>query len=262
MATLMRPDGSKIYYKLVGKDTGRPPLVMIHGWCSRHELWEYQVRHFRKHHRILLLDRRGHGRSTTSGSGHDAAGHAADIAAVTQAAGLKRVVAIGHAGGGPGTLEFIRANPRRVRAGIMVDAFLYPQPKLGDPKSPFGMLVGPMLEQLRGPKAKSAFRTWYTSFFDSKGDRTAIRAVVADAAKTPQAVKIVDLEGIVVDTAAIADAIRQPMLWLTAGASDQAYIGSHLRNVGFAQVYGASHFPQFEQPAQTNAMIEAFLTRL
>lgn len=262
MATLLRPDGSEIYYKLVGKDTGRPPLVMIHGWCSRHELWDYQVRHFRKHHRILLLDRRGHGRSTTSGRGHDAVGHAADIAAVTQAAGLKRVVAIGHAGGCPGTLEFIRANPRRVRAGIMVDTYLYPQPKLGDPKSPFGALVESVLEQLRGPKAKSAFRVWYTSFFDPKGDRAAIRAVVADAAKTPEAVKIADLDGLLVDTAAIADAIRQPVLWLTAEAANQAYIRGHLRNVSFAQVYGASHFPQFEQPAQTNAVIEAFLTRL
>ncbi len=59
-----------------------------------------------------------------------------------------------------------------------------------------------------------------------------------------------------------ADAIRQPMLWLTAEAANQAYIRSRLRNVAFAQVYGTSHFPQFEQPAQTNAMIEAFLTRL
>lgn len=262
MATLLRPDGSEIYYKLVGKDTGRPPLVMIHGWCSRHELWKHQVRHFRKHHRILLLDRRGHGRSTTSGSAHDADGHAADIAAVTRAAGLKRVVAIGHAGGCPGTLEFIRANPRTVRAGVMVDTYLYPQPKPGDRKSSFGALVESQLEKLRGPKAKSAFRAWYAGFFDSKGDRAAVRAVVADAARTPRAVKIAELEGMLVDTAAIASTIRQPMLWLTADGANQTYIRSHLRNVGFAQIYGAGHFPQFEQPAQTNAMIEAFLTRL
>ena len=65
-----------------------------------------------------------------------------------------------------------------------------------------------------------------------------------------------------VDTAAIASMIRQPILWLTADAANETYIRSHLRNVGFAQVYGAGHFPQFEQPAQTNAMIEAFLARL
>lgn len=262
MLTLTRPDGAKIFYKLVGKDTGRPPLFMIHGWCSRHEIWDHQIRHFRKHHRILLLDRRGHGRSTSSGSGHDAAGHADDIAAVMQAAGLKRVVAIGHAGGCPGTLEFVRANPRRVRAGIMVDTYLYPQPKLGDPNSPFGALVESQIEKLRGPKAKSAFQAWYTGFFDPKGERGAIRDIVIDAAKTPDLVKISELEGMLVDTAAIADEIAQPMLWLTADAAKQEYIRKHLSNVAFAQVYGAGHFPQFEQPAQTNAIIETFLTRL
>ena len=65
-----------------------------------------------------------------------------------------------------------------------------------------------------------------------------------------------------VDTAAIADDIQQPMLWLSADTANQAYIRNHLRNVAFAQVYGAGHFPQSEQPSQTNAMIEAFLTRL
>ena len=149
MAILKRPDGSRIYYKVVGKDTGLPPLVMVHGWCSRHELWDHQVRYFRRRHRIVLLDRRGHGRSTTSGSGHDATGHADDIAAVTRAAGLKRVVAIGHAGGSPGTLEFIRANPRTVRAGIMVDTYLYPRPKPGERNSAFGALVASQIEKLR-----------------------------------------------------------------------------------------------------------------
>ena len=262
MATLVRPDGAKIFYKVVGKDCGKPPLVLVHGWCSKHELWEHQVRYFRNRHRILLLDRRGHGRSTTSGKAHDAAGHAADIAAVTRAAGLKGVVAIGHAGGAAGTLEFIRTNPRLVRAGIAVDTFLYPMARLDDPNNAFGMLIGPMIEALGGSKSKSAFRRYYSSYFDAKGDRVAIKQIVAEAAQVADAVKIAELKGLLTDTAAIADGIRQPILWLSAGPAAQAYIAKHLKNVGFAQVFGASHFPQLEQPGQTNAMIEAFLARI
>lgn len=262
MATLSRPDGTKIYYKLFGKDTGRPPLVFVHGWCSRHEIWEPQVKHFRKQHQILVLDRRGHGRSTTVGSGHTALGHAADIAAVTQAVGLKGVVAVGHAGGSPGTLEFIRSNRKQVRAGILVDTYLYSKPIPGDASNPFGALVEGEIKKLRGLKKKSAFRSWYTSFFDNKGDRAAIREIVSEAAKTPDDVKIAELEGMLVDTAAMADDIKQPILWLTADTANQSYIRDHLNNVSFAQVYGAGHFPQSEQPAQTNAMIEAFLARL
>ena len=262
MAVLTRPDGTQIYYQLAGKETGRPPLVLIHGWCSSHQLWTYQVKHFSRRHRILLLDRRGHGKSTTSGIGHDAVTHAADIAAVTRAAGLRGVVAIGHAGGGAGTLEFIRANPRLVKAGVLIDTSLTPLPKLGDPSSPFGNALGRMIESLKGTKSKAAFKEMYSRYFNSNGDRAANARAVADAALTPDAVKIAELEGLVVDTTAIADGIKQPVLWLTAGQADQSFIRSHLKNVSFAQVYGANHFPQFEQPAQTNAMIETFISRI
>lgn len=262
MATLTRPDGTHIYYQLTGKETGKPPLVLIHGWCSSHKLWIYQVNYFGQRHRILLVDRRGHGKSTTSGTGHDAATHAADIAAVTIAAGLRRVVAIGHAGGGAGTLEFIRANPRLVKAGVLIDTSLTPLPKLGDPGSPFGNALGQMIESLKGPKSKAAFKAMYSGYFNSKGDRTANAQAVADAALTPDAIKIAELEGLVVDTAAIADGIKQPVLWLTAAQANQSFIRSHLKDVDFAQVYGSNHFPHFEQPAQSNAMIEAFLSRI
>lgn len=262
MPTLARPDGTQIFYKVVGKDTGKPPLVLVHGWCSNHEHWIHQTKHFQRSHRILLLDRRGHGRSTTSGTGHDAATHAADILAVTQAAGLKGVVAIGHAGGGPGTLEFIRANPKLVKAGVLVDTGMYPLPVLNDPSSGFGMLVGRMIEQLKGPKSKSAFKAMYSGYFNKAGDKAANAQAVADAAKTPDAVKIAELEGMIADVAGISEGIRQKVLWLTAAGVDQAYIRKHLVNVTFGQVVGANHFPQFEQPVQSNAMIETFIARL
>ncbi len=262
MPTLSRPDGTQIFYKLVGKDTGKPPLVLVHGWCSNHTHWIHQTKHFQRNHQVLLLDRRGHGKSTTCGTGHDAHTHAADILAVTKAAGLKGVVAIGHAGGGAGTLEFIRANAKLVKGGVLIDSGFYSQPTLGDPASPFGFRVGKMIEQLQGPNSKSLFKAMYSGYFDKRGDRAAIAQAVAEAARTPDAVKIAELEGLMVDVAAIGDGIKQKVLWLTAAGVDQSFIRSHLANVCFGQVVGAAHFPQFEQPAQTNAMIETFIARL
>lgn len=264
MPFLVRPDGTRIFYKLVGRESKLAPLVFVHGWCSRHELWAEQARYFGKHRRVLLLDRRGHGRSTTSGDGQNPEGHAADIAAVVRAAGLSRVVAVGHAGGAAGTLEFLRAEPQLARAGVIVDAFLYAVPKKGAASHPLLSILRSMIEVLRGPRApaRKAFRGWYSSYFDAKCDRAAVRDIVAEAAQTSDAVKIAELEGLLIDVAAIADGVRQPMLWLSASAHDQAFIGRHLKNVGFAQVYGSAHFPQFEQPAQTNAAIDAFLARL
>ena len=264
MSTLVRPDGTQIFYKLMGKETGRPPLVFIHGWCSNHTHWLHQTKHFAKTHRVLLLDRRGHGKSTTSGTSHTAEGHAADFLAVTKAAGLKGVVAIGHAGGGAGTLEFIRANPKLVKAGVLVDTTLSSLPAGGGSPAdtPFGKLVAGMVEQLRGPKSKSVFKAMYSGYFNDKGDKAANAQAVAEAALTPVEVQVAELQGLIIDTAAIADGIKQKVLWLTAAGADQAFIRAHLENVAFAQVYGANHFPQFEQPAQTNAMLETFIARL
>jgi pimeloyl-ACP methyl ester carboxylesterase len=109
------------------------------------------VKHFSRSHRILRLDRRGLGRSTTPGTGHTAEQHAADIAEVARAAGVDRVIAIGHAGGGPPTLELTRSYPELVQAAVLVDTGLYPQPSLEDGGTGFGAILSPMLQALAGP---------------------------------------------------------------------------------------------------------------
>ena len=89
------PDGARLYYRLQGaKDSRKPTLLFVHGWCSNLEHWRYQVKHFSRSHRILRVDRRGMGRSSTPGTGHTARQHATDLAAVAKAAGVRRVVAI------------------------------------------------------------------------------------------------------------------------------------------------------------------------
>ena len=180
MTTIKRPDGAEIFYQVTGNDTAAlPPLVLVHGWCSDHEIWQHQVRYFSAQRRVLVLDRRGHGRSTTSGSGHSAAGHAGDIAAVISDAGLDNVVVAGHAGGSAGVLEFIRTNASLVRAGIIVDSYLYPMARMNDPASPFGRFFGEMIEVMRrhDEQSEHSFREWYTGFFDATCDQVTIKVL-------------------------------------------------------------------------------------
>jgi pimeloyl-ACP methyl ester carboxylesterase len=75
MPTFKTEDGAELHYEVVGR--GAPPLILIHGWCSNLGHWEHQVRAFRDSHRILRLDRRGLGKSTTPGFGHTPEQHAA-----------------------------------------------------------------------------------------------------------------------------------------------------------------------------------------
>lgn len=262
MAILETGDGARLFYQVQGRDTGRPPLIFIHGWCSNHQHWAPQVKHFSRNHRILRMDRRGLGRSTSPGTGHTAEQHAKDIAAMAKAVGMRGAIAIGHAGGGPPTLELTRSFPRLVKAAVIVDSGMYPQPRVGDPKSPFGATLGSMLAALEAPGGKRAFRKMYQGFFGPKCDRTVSRAAVEDAMKTPLGLAADELRVMAVSTEAIADDIRQPVLWLTAAAVDQGYVRKHLARVQFGQVVGSGHFPQLEVPRQTNAMIETFIDQL
>jgi len=263
MAFLDTRDGARIHYKLQGKQKGRAPvLLFIHGWCSNMAHWVPQAGHFARTHRVLTLDRRGMGKSTTPGRGHSAKQHALDIAAVAKAAGVRRVIAIGHAGGGPATLELTRSYPRLVKAAVMIDSGMYPRARLNDPKSPFGMVLGPMADVLAGANGRAAFKQMYQGFFSSKCDKKVARQAVADAMRTPLSVAIDEIDVMAVSTQRIADDIEQPVLWLTAAGVDQAYISKHLDNVQFGQVVGSGHFPQLEVPAQTNAMIETFINQL
>ena len=122
-------DGARLYYRLQGKQDARGPvLLFIHGWCSNSGHWREQIRYFGRTHPVLSLDRRGLGRSSTPGTGHTAEQHANDIAALTRRLGIRKVIAIGHAGGGPVTLALTRRHPGLVKAAVIVDAGLYPTP--------------------------------------------------------------------------------------------------------------------------------------
>lgn len=262
MPTINTSDRARLYYRVQGKDAGQPPLILIHGWCSNLGHWDPLVKHFGRRHRILRVDRRGMGRSTTSGQGHTAVQHAADIAEIAKLEGFRRAVVIGHAGGGPTTLELSRSFPRLVKATVMVDSGMYPLPRLGDAKSAFGAVLGGMIDALSDSDARRAFRQMYAGYFGPKCDRAVSRQAVSEAAKTPLPVAIDELRGMAVSTQKLADDIRQPVLWLTAAGVDQDYIRKHLTNVQFAEVVGSGHFPQLEVPAQTNAMIETFIAQL
>jgi pimeloyl-ACP methyl ester carboxylesterase len=256
-------DGAQIHYRVQGKDTGRPSMVFIHGWCSNLEHWAAQATYFGRNHRVLRIDRRGHGKSPAIGSGQDAAHHAADVAEVARAVlGTKSFIAVGHAGGGPTTLELTRSYPRLVKAVVLVDARLDPSSSPGAPAGDFASRLEGLVEALDGPGGKRALKQMYQSYFHKKCDRELARKAVADALTTPMSVAIDELLGMRSGTSAIADEITKPALWVTTYLADQAYISEHLAKVQFGQVAGAAHFPQMEVPGQVNAMIATFIDQL
>ncbi len=58
--SLVTHNGVKLFYDQAGE--GEPPMVLVHGWCCDHTYFAPQAEHFRRHHRVIAVDLRGHGR--------------------------------------------------------------------------------------------------------------------------------------------------------------------------------------------------------
>ncbi len=273
MSTFMTEDGAELYYKIEGNERGNPPLIFIHGWCSNLNHWEQQVRYFQDSHRILRMDRRGMGKSTTPGTGHTPAQHAADIAALARHEGLANAVAIAHAGGGPAGVSFCSSYPELARAYIMVDTAVSRGVDLDDPTNVTARFYAEMIDKLTAPDGELYFRELYNSFFGAQADRALVASAVAEACRTPVETRVKEIKLMTADTAALAATMRQPTLvmagpWM-ADSFPQAVDPAHLKSIfkqvkqlELARAIGAGHFLQLEVPDQTNAFIKNFVSRL
>jgi len=105
MGTITTKDGVEIFYKDWGKGQ---PIVFSHGRPLSADDWDTQMLFFLKHgYRVIAHDRRGHGRSSQPGEGHDMDHYADDLAAVTAHLDLKNAIHVGHSTGGGEVVHYL-----------------------------------------------------------------------------------------------------------------------------------------------------------
>jgi non-heme chloroperoxidase len=98
MPTITTKDRTEIFYKDWGSGQ---PIVFSHGWPLSADDWDSQLLFFlHRGYRVIAHDRRGHGRSTQTGDGHDMDHYAEDLAALTAHLDLKNAIHVGHSTGG------------------------------------------------------------------------------------------------------------------------------------------------------------------
>ena len=88
--------------KIFVSDTGgdKPALLFIHGIMMDHSVWENQVSAFSDSHRVVCVDLRGFGASTTTSPDVTFEDHRDDLLSVVDALSLKDVTYIGWSMGG------------------------------------------------------------------------------------------------------------------------------------------------------------------
>jgi non-heme chloroperoxidase len=103
-------DGVEIFYKDWGKGQ---PIVFSHGWPLSADDWDGQMMFFlNRGYRVVAHDRRGHGRSSQVGDGHDMDHYADDLAAVVAQLDLNNTVHVGHSTGGGEVARYIARHGR------------------------------------------------------------------------------------------------------------------------------------------------------
>jgi non-heme chloroperoxidase len=121
MGAITTEAGVEIFYK----DWGRgQPIVFSHGWPLSADDWDAQMLFFLAHrYRVIAHDRRGHGRSTQVGDGHDMDHYADDLAALTAHLGLTDAIHIGHSTGGGEVVRYLaRHGESRVARAVLISA--------------------------------------------------------------------------------------------------------------------------------------------
>ena len=121
MPAITTKDGVEIFYKDWGQGQ---PIVFSHGWPLSGDDWDTQMMFFvGKGFRVIAHDRRGHGRSSQVGDGHDMDHYADDLAAVTAHLDLKNAIHVGHStGGGEVTRYIARHGQSRVAKAVLISS--------------------------------------------------------------------------------------------------------------------------------------------
>jgi non-heme chloroperoxidase len=125
MSFVTTKDGVEIFFKDWGSKDAQP-IVFHHGWPLSADDCDAQMLFFlAEGFRVVAHDRRGHGRSSQVGDGHDMDHYAADASAVAEHLNLTNAVHIGHSTGGGEVARYVAryGQPQgRVAKAVLVSA--------------------------------------------------------------------------------------------------------------------------------------------
>ena len=111
-----------MYYELHGEGT---PLVLLHGFSGSTQHWQPFVADFAQQYQLILVDLRGHGRSTNPTNQFTHRQAALDVFALLDQLEIDTFKAIGVSTGGMTLIHMATQQPARVAAMVLVGAPSY-----------------------------------------------------------------------------------------------------------------------------------------
>ncbi len=239
-------DGIELYYATIGASEGdAPPVVLLHGGLADSDYWGNQVEALKAHHRVILVDSRGHGRSTRDARpfGYDLM--ADDVVALLDALRVPRADIVGWSDGGILGLDLAMRHPARVRrvfafAANSVTAGVKSDVERNPTFARFIARAGGEYARLSPtPKQYDAFLAQIGHMWDSQ-------PTWSDADLAQIAAPVV-----------IADGDHDEAIF----RAHTEYLAATIPGAGLLILPGTSHFAFLQDPALFNAAVLDFLDR-
>lgn len=118
-AETAKVNGIELHYTVRGAGE---PLLLLHGFGGCAATWDSVAERLAQHYRLILVDARGHGQSTSLSGKFSHAQSADDVRALLDVLGIKRVRAIGFSSGAMTLLHLATSAPDRLSKMVVVGA--------------------------------------------------------------------------------------------------------------------------------------------
>ena len=256
----------------VVRGDGHPPIVFVHGLGCAHDDWDAQIAHLSPNHRTIAVDLRGHGRTTATADECTIERYGADIVALIESLALTPAVLVGHSMGCRAVIEAAVAAPSRVAGIVLVDGSQFAAEMADTLQQAFATQEG--LTPLLG--------SWFRDMFTAKSDPAVVTSVVERAQRMPRAIS----ESLLLDlvrhdatrlTASLAS-LRIPVMAIqTTFANEKRerrslskgqttpfldMLRARIPTIRVEVIADTGHFPQIDEAAQVNALLDGFIARL
>jgi pimeloyl-ACP methyl ester carboxylesterase len=250
----------------------RPSVVFVHGFACAHTDWNAQVAHLAGRHQTIAVDLRGHGASPGTVAECSIERYGADVAEVMRALRLAPAVVVGHSMGCRVAIEAALQAPEHTAGLILVDG------------SQFAAAMKPVLmERFASAEGYTTItNALFADMFTDRSDPALAASVIARALRLARPIgekMLGDLLRYDVGrlTGSLAG-LRVPVMALQSTYSNEKrermtmrlgqstpyleMLRAHVPSVRVEIVPDTGHFPQLDESARTNALIEDFLATL
>ncbi|MBB4239117.1 alpha/beta fold hydrolase [Rhizobium esperanzae] len=233
-------DGARIWYASYGAG---PPVVLLHGGLGHSGNWGYQLAALLgSGRRVVLIDSRGHGRSTRDISPYSYELMAADVLAVMDALSLEKAALVGWSDGACIALILAATAPSRVEGVFFFACNM-------DPSGTLEFHSTPVIDRCFSRHARD-----YAALSATPDDFNAFVEAVSLMMRTEPNYQASDLAMIKVPVAIVLgehDEFIKP--------EHAEYLARSIPDAQMVYLEGVSHFAPLQRPAEFNAALELFL---